>query len=145
MLKTSKAEKIASFLLAESVVGNIDGSRLKTRTYSVNKSRAMTDPDSLCKALGMTGRYSDDKDSANVLECLRDAQNGNSSMQECYEKPKLRGKRVIVGLRSTDDSNWKARFIELALIAAERSGRLRLRKRIVLDRDSNEIFIDCES
>lgn len=120
-------------LLSEAAVGKIDGTALGTSTASIRKSRAITDPDGLSRDLGLS-RYSDGTDVEKVLECLRDAQSRNDDMRKCYLEPRSNESIVRMQFRDGKDADWKLRFVELTLIAADRSGRLQLSKRAILRR-----------
>lgn len=129
-------------LLTEAAIGKIDGTALRTSTASIRTSRAITDSEGLSRDLGLS-RYSDGTDAKKVFECLRDAQKSNDDMRKCYLEPRSNENLVKMQFRDDKNVNWKLRFVELTLIAAERSGRLQLSKRAILRRgnDNNSIEI----
>ncbi len=145
MRNSNEKKFIASMLLTEAPIGKIDGTALGTSTASIRKSRAITDSEGLSRDLGLS-RYSGGTDVEKVLECLRDAQSSNSDMRKCYLEPRSNDNIVRMQFRDDKDANWKLRFVELTLIAAERSGRLQLNKRAVLRRgsDGNSIEISFQ-
>jgi hypothetical protein len=132
---------IASMLLTEATIDKIDGTALGTSTASIRKSRAITDSEGLSRDLGLS-RYSDGTDVEKVLECLRDAQSSNVNMQKCYLEPRSNDNIVSMQFRNDKNTNWKLRFVELTLIAAERSGRLQLNERAFLRRGSDDNSIE---
>lgn len=137
MSNLNEKKLIASMLLSEAAVGKIDGNALKTFTASVNKSRAINDPEGLSDDLGLEW-YNSGTDAEKVFKCLRDAQRNNIIMKKCYLPPEINGEIVQMRFLEEEAANWKFRFVELALIAAEKSGRLKLDKRAILRRGDDE-------